>query len=255
LSDLDEVITWAETTDLTVLKPDMLVNLSLAGIEARHWYRNENAEMPEDVTVEDMAGALILGARADVELLKRGVLDAYLLRHRCDGDAALRLTKKVAQKLPETDRLLIESEECDDFHAVDSVVAAQLVETVIEVVSPNPVKAYLDAGTGQRHVLVRAVVNDVIDAGRKTAVRKIEMESFDDGLDNWLTEIDAVEDEYDQRHFIIEEQPEPHPAHPLRSAVEQAIAKLKTRKKCLTRANVAKEMDISRMTLHRRLTR
>jgi len=242
MSPLDDVITWAEAVDMTEVSAHTLVNLSLAGIEARAWLRDDQAELDDDMTVDDLAASLVLGARADVELLKRGVLDAYLLRHRRDDGAAKRLIKKVAGKLPEPNRLLIESEECDDFHAVDSVVAAQLCETVIEVVSSSPVKAYLDAGTGQRHVLVRAVVNDVIDQGRKILVRQIETEAVEDVPD---VETVAVEDD----------QPEPEPAHPLRAAVEDAIAKLKSRKRRLTRANVAKEMGISRQHFHRLLTK
>ena len=238
MNPLDDVITWAETVDMTTVPPRTLIDLSLAGIEARAWLRDDDAELDDGITVDDLAAALVLGARADVELLRRGVLDAYLLRHRRDEDAAARLTKKIAGTLPETERLMIESEEEDDYHAVDSVVAAQLCETVIEVVSANPVKAYLDAGTGQRHVLVRATVNDVIDRGRKIAVRQIEMESFEDDFD--VPEVDAVEDDV--------------PQHPLWAAVETAIAKLKTKKKRLTRANVAKELGISRQHFHR-LTR
>jgi len=233
---LDDAIAWAESVDMTVIPPRVLIDLSLAGIEARHWFHDDDAELDDDMLVDDLAAALVLGARADVELLKRGILDGYLLRHRNDGEAARRLTKKVAQKLPEAERDQIEAIECDDWHVVDSVVACQLIETTNEIVSPDPVQAYLDAGLGQRHVLVRATVNDVIDQGRKLLVRQIETEAIDEDT----LEVEAVEDE----------QPDPS-AHPFRAAVENAIAKLKSRKRRLTKANVASELGISRQHFHR----
>jgi hypothetical protein len=232
-------IDWANTIDLTSTDATMLINLSLAGIEARAWLRDEDAELADDLSVADLAAALILGARADVELLKRGILDAYLLRHRRDDDAAKRLTKKIAQTLPESQRHFIESEECDNYRVVDSVVAAQLWETAIEIVSPNPVTAYLDAGTGQRHVVVRAVVNDVIDRGRKLGVRKIEMESVEDGY-----EVAAVD----------EDQPLQHDARDVDDLPPEwlaAIALMQQRGDRMTFENLAATLGVSARHLRR----
>jgi hypothetical protein len=184
------------------------------------------------------------------ELLQRGLLDGYLVRHHDTAPRAYvetafqRLMSRIARTLGTEARDVIVSEA----ESVDSVVACQLIETAREEVDPEPVKAFLDQIMGKHRGLPRATVNDILDTGRKQGAKKrkprvrvsldmMEMESFEEENADAL----AVEEKPCSDTFDLADLPPSWLA---------AIRKMRKRGDRMTLTNLAKELDISRQYLH-----